>query len=74
MISKGFESKLFTYCSNLSSFSTPMSTKITDDESILKKQWNQSIFFTIVFISFYLLNFVYLNPLYFLFYFTNSFV
>jgi len=32
----------------------------------LKKQWNQSIFFTIVFISFYLLNFisicVYLNP------------
>jgi len=24
----------------------------------LKKQWNQSIFFTIVFISFYLLNFI----------------
>jgi len=44
----------------------------------LKKQWNQSIFFTIVFISFYLLNFisifVYLNPLYFLFYLTNRFV
>jgi len=49
-----------------------------DDESILKKQWNQSIFFTIVFISFYILNFisifVNLNPLYFLFYLTNSFV
>jgi len=27
---------------------------MTDDESILKKQWNQSIFFTIVFILFYL--------------------
>jgi len=45
--------------------------------SILKKQWNQSIFFTIVFISFYLFYFflVYLNlPIFLLFYLTNHFV
>jgi len=43
----------------------------------LKKQWNQSIFFTIVFISFYLFYFflVYLNPpIFLLFCLTNSFV